>query len=190
MKKHYSRILFIVFAVVLVLSCSKSDNPATDNPVGGDAFRMQMVTINLPNTTLSATEYHGSVGSTTVNLIKSDDHKLLFMMPSSVALGNQDLVINDLNNLKITYNVKDVVLPDTADATISPFQNNLATFQATTLGNTQTQNAITSYTKYMPMLLQQIKLKWRHYTMPTKLCLTILFLMILILLQVDHCRNL
>lgn len=145
MKKHYSRILFIVFAVVLVLSCSKSDNPATDNPVGGDAFRMQMVTINLPNTTLSATEYHGSVGSTTVNLIKSDDHKLLFMMPSSVALGNQDLVINDLNNLKITYNVKDVVLPDTADATISPFQNNLATFQATTLGNTQTQNAITSY---------------------------------------------
>lgn len=145
MKKLFSQILIIVFYILLTVSCSKGEDTPADNPVGGDAFRMQIVTIDLPNTSLPNSEYHGSMDNTEITLTKADEHKLLFMVPSTMGLGNQDLVINDLNNMKITYNVKDVVFPDTPDAVISDFQNNLSTFQATTSGNIDTQNAINSF---------------------------------------------
>jgi uncharacterized protein (TIGR02145 family) len=139
MKKIVSKFLFLLaLGFTLLQSCSKSDAPAVDNPLGGDAFRMQIVTIDLPNTTLANTEYHGTISNVSVTLRKSDEHKLVVMIPGTVALGNQDLVINDLNNLKVTYNVKDVVLTTTPDATIADMQTNLSTFQQT-VANTNPQ---------------------------------------------------
>lgn len=135
---------FLMAIFLLILGCESDENPV-DSPVGGDAFRMEMVTINLPNTNLTATEYIGIMGSENIKLLRSEEHKLLFMVPSSLALGNQDLIISSLNNLKITYNIKDIELPDTPDAIVSPFQNNLNEFQATTSGNIETQNAINSF---------------------------------------------
>lgn len=142
MKKTLKLFVAIILGLFIFQSCSKGDEP-TDHPVGGDAFRMQVMTIDLPNTSLLNNEYHGSMGNTEITLTKGDEHKLLFMVPSGMVLGNQDMVINDLNNMKITYNVKDAVLPDTPDAVVSQFQNNLTTFQAT--GNISTQKAIDSF---------------------------------------------
>jgi len=175
MKKSLSQI-FIVFAVCLLLlqSCSKNDSTPTDTPiVGGNAFRMQVVSIDLPNASLTASEYHGSIGTEAVTLTKVDDAKLQFLMPATAILGNQDLVINDLNNLKITYNVKDVVLPDTADAVITPFQNNLSTFQATPFGDASTLKAVNSFNQVYANATPAEKLKWLLYIMQTKPCLTI-----------------
>lgn len=144
--KKISTVVFIVLScITLFLSCSKGEDAPKDNPVGGDAFKMQVMTIDLPNTSLPNSEYHGSMGNSDITLTKGDEHKLLFMVPSAVELGSQDLVINDLNNLKITYNVKVAALPDSPDAVISQFQNNLTTFQATTSGNISTQKAIDSF---------------------------------------------
>jgi uncharacterized protein (TIGR02145 family) len=144
--RKISKILFTVLSfITLFLSCSKVDDSPTDNPVGGDAYKMQIITIDLPNTTLTNSEYHGSMGNIDITLTKSEDHKLMFVIPSTMQLGNQNLIINDLNNLKITYNVKEYVLTDTADNTIAPFQENLNSFQASLSGNIDTQNAINSF---------------------------------------------
>ena len=89
------KIITIICFLVLVLSCSKSDEALTDNPIGGDVFRYQIVAIDLPNTALNATEYHGSMGSIAITLNKNDDHQLVFMIPGTLALGSQDLIIND-----------------------------------------------------------------------------------------------
>ena len=148
MKNLFKNVILILSCITLSLSCSKGDDATTDNPVGGDAYKMQVITIDLPNTTLANSEYHGSMGNSEITLTKGDDHKLIFMIPSTMTLGNQDLVINDLNNMIITYNVKEIVLPDTPDAIISPFQNNLDTFQASTSGNLITQNAVASFNQY------------------------------------------
>lgn len=136
--------LFILIIASLILSCESDENPL-DAPVGGDVYRMQVVEIDLPNTSLTSTEYIGTIGSENVTLLKGDDHQLWFMVPTTLALGKQELTISDLNNLKVTYNIKAVELPDSPDAVISSFQNNLNTFQATPFGNPETQNAINSF---------------------------------------------
>ena len=99
MKKFIIKIFFVLItSCIFFQSCSNSDE-VTDNPVGGDAFRMQVVSIDLPNTTLSADEYHATMANVDITLNKGDEHKLLFMVPSNMTLGYQDLVIHDLNNL-------------------------------------------------------------------------------------------
>lgn len=163
MKKLFPKKIFILFAVLTILSCSKDDSASSNTILGGDAFRMQMVTIDLPNTTLSESEYHGSIGAETVIITKSDEHTLIFMMPSSAALGNQNLVFNDLNDLTVTYNVKDVVLPDTAAAVVSPLQSNFAAFQSTTSMNTATQNAINSYNQAFTNASEEDKIKMASF---------------------------
>jgi uncharacterized protein (TIGR02145 family) len=165
MKNYITKLLLVFFVgFTLLQSCSKNDTQK-DNPAGGDAFRMQVITIDLPNTSLPNSEYHGSMGNSEITLTKGDEHELLFMVPLTMALGNQDLVINDLNNMKITYNVKEPVLPDTPDVIISPFLTNLDTFQATTSGNLSTQNAITSFNQFYSNAsdLDKIKIASLYY---------------------------
>jgi hypothetical protein len=159
MKNILKNTLLLILGFTILNSCSKSDSTPSDNPVGGDAYRMQIVTIDLPNTNLASNEYHGSIGNLAVTLIKSEDHKIVFTIPSTVGLGNQTLVINDLYNMKVTYNIKDYILTDTADATIAPFQNNMNTFQATSFGNTATQNAITSFNQIYANASAEDKIK-------------------------------
>jgi uncharacterized protein (TIGR02145 family) len=158
--RKISKILFTILSfITLFLSCSKVDDSPTDNPVGGDAYKMQIITIDLPNTTLTNSEYHGSMGNVDITLTKSEDHKLMFVIPSTMQLGNQNLIINDLNNLKITYNVKEYVLTDTADNTIAPFQENLNSFQASLSGNIDTQNAINSFNQIYANATDEDKIK-------------------------------
>ena len=144
MKKFQLKLLIaLTSCFALLQSCSKSDSSASSTAItGGDAFRMQIVTITLPNISLPNEEYHGSISNIAVTLRKCDDHKLIVMIPSTAALGNQNLVINDLNNTTITYNVKEVVLSTTPDATIADMQTNLSTFQQT-LATSNPQTATT-----------------------------------------------
>jgi uncharacterized protein (TIGR02145 family) len=137
------KIILFCYCLVLLLSCSKNDEAPIDNPVGGDAYRFQVITIDLPNTTLNENEYHGSMGSIEITLNKNDEHQLLFMVPGSIPLGSQDLIINDLNNLKVSYNIKLPILPDTPDNTIAPMQANIdALTQTLDLTDTNNQNIL------------------------------------------------
>lgn len=135
------KIITIICFLVLVLSCSKSDEALTDNPIGGDVFRYQIVAIDLPNTALNATEYHGSMGSIAITLNKNDDHQLVFMIPGTLALGSQDLIINDLNNLKVNYNIKLPILTSTPENTVAELQTNINTLiQTLDLSDIDNQN--------------------------------------------------
>lgn len=153
MKIIASKFLFVLaLGFSLLQSCSKSDAPAADNPAGGDAFRMQVVTINLPNTALTENDYLANLGATPIKLIKTDDHKLNFVVPYATPLGNATLTIAGLNNMSITYNVKDVVLNDTPDNIINGLKTNLNTVATTTLDTSPegvaAQNAITIFNTY------------------------------------------
>jgi hypothetical protein len=163
MKNLFTKFLVVLAIVFTMLqSCSKSDDNITVVG-GGDAFKMQIVTIELPNTILTTDEYHGTISNVSVTLRKSDEHKLLVMIPSTAELGNQDLVINDLNNLKVTYNVKDIVLSTTPDATIAEMQTNLSTFQQTMVSTnpqfTSTQQAISNFNDVYSNATEENKIK-------------------------------
>lgn len=126
MKKHIQKLAFLVFSLVLILSCSKDDTDVT--PVdqnGGDIFRSQIVTLNISNVSLSANEYQGMLGSQNIVLQKADDNRLLFSVSSSTPLGAVDLVIPALNNTVIHYDVKDTVLSSSVDVTMTPFFSKL-----------------------------------------------------------------
>lgn len=116
-----------VLAIIMaffVISCSKDDNNSETEPIelnGGDVYRYQMVTIDLPNTTLSENEYEVKLGETFLNAIKVDEHQLSFLVPSDFSLGSTELLIPSLNNTKIKYNILQTILEQSVDETIMQF---------------------------------------------------------------------
>ena len=134
MKDHFKKLLLLVtLALLLFVSCSKTeDAPKTPIAItGGEVFRSQVVTINLPDTDLPENEYQATLGDVVITITKSGDHKLLFMVPYSTSIGIHTLNIPTLNNTKINYDVKNTVLAETPEATMAPFKVNLDTFALT-----------------------------------------------------------
>lgn len=133
MKNHFKKLRLLVTIVLLIIvSCSKED--ATKDPVavtGGEAFRSQIMTVELPNSTLSENEYQGTLDGVAVTLTKSDDNKLLFLVPYSTTTGVHTLTIPAFNNVTISYDVKNTVLSETPGVTMIPLFTNWDTFSQT-----------------------------------------------------------
>lgn len=149
MKKIYSKTLFIAFALIMVLSCSKDDSSA--NIVGGVVYRSQVVTIDLPNVTLSNQQYQATFNGLPITLAKSDNHKLFFLVPYSTTLGMQDLVISSLNDITIHYDLQDTVLSESIEVTMESFFANLNTFSQNLDSSPEAivaQNALNSFNSY------------------------------------------
>lgn len=148
MKKIIQPSYFLSLLLLFVFACSSEDN----NPIevtGGEVFRSQIVTIALPNVTLSEDEYEATFDGATVTLSKSEEDKLLFLVPSSATLGVQTLVIPGLNNATINYDVKETILSTTPDETIAPFMANLNSFSQgldATPEAVAVQNSLNSFT--------------------------------------------
>jgi len=130
MKQKLHSLLLAVCAITFIIGCSKDDetvsNPVSGN--GGEAFQAQLVTVNFPEVILSEYEYQGTLGGSPVTLTRTEQHKLVFMMPAALAPGNYDLVIPALSNTTVSYEVKETALTATADATVADFVSNLQTF--------------------------------------------------------------
>jgi len=125
-------LLLIVTTTILLLSCSKDDDKAEAiDQNGGEAFRSQIVKINIEDKILSENEYQGNLGETAITLSRSEDNKLTFLIPSDTELGPQDLKIPALGNAVIHYNIKETVLTETVEATIAPLFINFDTFALT-----------------------------------------------------------
>jgi hypothetical protein len=132
MQKLYCK-LVLFLSLSLVISCSGDDSNGPDaiNENGGEIFRSQVVTVDLHDTTVSQNEYTGMLDGAEVTLLRSDEHKLIFLVPSNSPVGMQDLVIPDLGNATIHYDVKETVLTATPEETVEPLINNFNTFSAT-----------------------------------------------------------
>lgn len=138
----------MVAITLLLSSCSKDDDKNTSiEATGGEIFKSQIVTVSL-DIELSEEEYIGTLGNTEVVLRKSEDGKLLFIVPSTSMIGLHDLVIPNLNNAVIHYEVKEPELMGTPEAVLEDFNANLGTFSTELDGSPHAitaQNAINSF---------------------------------------------
>jgi len=143
--------IFLLLAFVLILSCSKDDSSNSINQDGGDVFRYQVVFVDLPNVNLDQTEYQALFDGQNITLSKSDEHKLFFLVPNSTTLGEQDLLISSLNDVRIHYDVQETVLTETVEVTMEPFFANLESFSQnldTSPEAVDAQNALDSFNNY------------------------------------------
>ena len=151
MKKIIQTILFLFSIYLLFISCSKeAENPRVDLNAG-KVFRSQLVVIDLPNVNLDQNEYQALFDGQNITLSKSDEHKLFFLVPNSTTLGEQDLLISSLNDVRIHYDVQEIVLTETVEVTMEPFFANLESFSQnldTSPEAVDAQNALVSFNNY------------------------------------------
>ena len=128
--KHY---LFLFLAgMAVTVSCSKNeDDDKPVNQTGGEAFRSKIITVPTGSTALTADEYPATFNDVAVTLMRSQDNKLLFLVPATAEYGVHDLVIPGLNNAVVHYDVKETVLPGTPDEVIAGLTANFTTFSNT-----------------------------------------------------------
>lgn len=131
MIKYLPKIFTVLFVATILVACSSDDSkpnePTEQN--GGKAFQAEVVTITVPEDQLSQIEYQGIINEMAVTLIKSEEGKLVFVMPPSLPAGTYDLFIPVLA-LTVTYTVEPTVLTATPDETIAGFMTNLNAFAA------------------------------------------------------------
>lgn len=156
MKNIYKKLtLLLTVGLLLIVSCSKEDTSkdTSKDPVtqkGSDISRSQVVTVNLPNVTLSENEYQATLDGVAVTLTKSEDNKLLFLLPYSTTLGAHTLTIPSLNNTTISYNVINTLLSGTPEETMAGLFTNLNSFSASleaTPESVNVQNSIENFKK-------------------------------------------
>lgn len=128
MKKLLLSITIIIFSTFL-FSCSKDDTASDSiDENGGQIYRYQVVTIDVGSTSLTNNVYLGTLAGTTVELTKVADHELVFYVPETTPIGATELHINSLNNAKINYEVKDVILTQSVDETLAPLETNFENY--------------------------------------------------------------
>ena len=154
MKKLLKKLpLFLTVFLLFIVSCSKEDTVKEPTGVKGvEAFRYQVMTIDLTGKVLSENEYQGTFDGVAVSLTKSEDNKLLFLLPYSTTIGVHTLIIPSLNNATVIYDVKDTVLPGTTETTLVPLFSNLDAYAKKLTSSSpealNVKNNLTSFKNY------------------------------------------
>lgn len=117
------KLLCLLTLLIVSLGCTKEEENDGDviNQNGGDVYRYQIASIELSNIELTENEYDANFGDLFVKVVKIDQHTIGFSVPIMASLGNADLIIPELNNATIHYNVLQPILPKTPDETIAEF---------------------------------------------------------------------
>lgn len=148
-----STIYFLILIVsVVFFSCANDENETNQiNQNGGIISRYQCVTIDVGTIQLSNETYIGTLNNQPIELSKVDENKLVFYVDETTTLGKSQLIISELNNAKINYEVIDVILTQTSEATLQPlidFQEQYGSALTTSTEDApflQNHNAITTY---------------------------------------------
>lgn len=122
----------ICFVILCASACKKDsttpekeDDNITVNQNGGEIVRFSLVTIDVGDKLLNKEEYKGKIGNVDILLVKSDESELAFIPLENIPEGKQELLIPELNNLRVDYVVKDPVLSQSPQQTIAPFFDKL-----------------------------------------------------------------
>ncbi|SCY75779.1 hypothetical protein [Flavobacterium caeni] len=131
-KKHLSlKYLFALTLALVFTNCQDDDaQPDSSGRNGGAAYRYQAVLIDLPETQLTQNHYGATLAGQNILLLKVDDHTLVFSVPGDFPLGNAELLVPELDNMKIAYNIVQPALTQSAEATIAPLILNFETYFA------------------------------------------------------------
>lgn len=90
---------------------------------GGDIYRYQMITVNVPSETLTKESYTAKLGDKTVTLTRLDEKNLIFIPDENIPFGEQRLVIPELKDFAIKFEIKDQVLANSPEKTLEPLLN-------------------------------------------------------------------
>lgn len=123
------KLLLILLAFTLIISCSKDDGPQTQPTTitGGEAFKGQVVTIEVPEGTLGSDEYPATFNGLEATAVKASSTKLVFSIPTSTPVGVHSLAVPALS-LTVNYDVKEVILPGTPDEVVEGFVADFGSF--------------------------------------------------------------
>lgn len=121
MKKKVFYLNIYAFIVLLFIGCSPDESNNSSNPNGGNVYRYQIVTIDVPGIALNDNQYPASFGSFSVTVMKTDENKLSFGIPIDAPLGDTELIIPSLNNTTVRYNVLQPELEQSSEETFASF---------------------------------------------------------------------
>ncbi len=129
----------IFLAVFILNGCSSGEDVQTDDTqqetdisdadFGGTITETQIVTIE--NTAFTEDTYVGTIAGLTVELVKMEDSKMSFMVPTDIDTGEQLLTIAGLDHIKIGYEIVENILPGTPDEVLSGMFSNIREFETT-----------------------------------------------------------
>lgn len=135
MNRYLRFSLLTLICMAILFSCKKSKkgnsgptDPQTEQKDGGEISRYQIVSIDAKGTLLKEEQYGGTLGNIPVSLLKADDKRLIFIVPPQAVLGEQELYIPDLDDMRIGYQIKNPTLTLSAEATIEPLLSDFTTF--------------------------------------------------------------
>lgn len=121
MNSKTSKLFLLIFSVLAFLSCSKDEtDTAPGNTAASNVYRYQIVTIDVPDTALNQNSYDATFGNSTITVVKTDEHQLVFGVPDNAPSGTASLIIPGLGNKKLEYNILEPQLTKTAEETIMP----------------------------------------------------------------------
>ncbi|MFM2264893.1 MAG: hypothetical protein RLZ77_309 [Bacteroidota bacterium] len=152
--KNYFKKFALLFSIsmVFITSCSKEESKTVPvDQIGGIIYQSQVVTVDLPGLVLSNQTYNATIDGIAIQLSKASNEKLTFLVPPSISLGLKDLVIPELNNAVIHYDLKETVLTQTVTETLTPLFDNMAAFTQNSDGSPEALEAeatLSSFTTY------------------------------------------
>lgn len=143
--------VFILFSFIMI-SCSEDDSSSNSIELeGGVIYKAQVVTLQIINVDINQQEYIGYLDGNEINLYKSAENQLIFMVPLNISNGKQDLTIPGLRDAVIHYTVNETTLSQTAEETLIPFFSNLNVFELALDDSPEAvnvQNTINSFNTY------------------------------------------
>ena len=152
--KNYLKRFTLLFAgaIVIFISCSKEETKTVPvDQIGGIIYQSQVVTVDLPGLVVSNQTYNATIDGMAIQLSKASNEKLTFLVPASISLGLKDLVIPELNNAVVHYDIKETVLTQTVTETLTPLFDNVAAFTQNSDGSLEALEAeatLNSFTTY------------------------------------------
>ena len=154
MKNYLKKLAFLfTISLVFITSCSKEEPKivlAVDQ-TGGIIYKSQVVTIALTGIAVTNPSYDATMDGVAIKLSKAANDKLTFLVPASISLGLKDLVIPELNNTLIHYDIKETILTQSVTETLTPLFDNVATCNQNLDGSPEALEAeatLNSFTAY------------------------------------------
>ncbi len=138
------KIKFLTLVVLILIGCSKDDSSSSQeqNIEGGIITKYQVVTQELQNVTEET--YQAEINGTSIDVVKSGQNTISFLVDDNFDLGESVLEIPDLNT-KINYTVENTILQSSVDNTITSLTSIFDGF-ASSLESTNTEHVYVTNT--------------------------------------------
>jgi hypothetical protein len=149
---------FMAFGAMMLLGTIACKKETIEDPIQDPTPTTQkqvkkgeLVRINFP-AGVSQPEYSGTMGGISISLLRETPNDVIFLVPTSLPTGNQELSVPALNNFAFTYEVSEAQLSQPVAEIIADLNTQFANYSAT-LGTSESdlivQQGLTQYTTFI-----------------------------------------